>query len=131
MRILANYGHRSNGDSYSVTFEQTGDVPMEKAEGTIDELFRLAKDAVQRQIDGDLEFPPREERETPPKETITIPKVASGYNGNGSSNGNGNGATDKQKNFLKKLHADKKRGVNIDSLSKYEASQLIKELMEV
>ena len=131
MRILANYGHRSNGDSYSVTFEQTGDVPMEKAERTIDELFRLAKDAVQRQIDGDLEFPPREEEETQPKETITIPKVASGYSGNGSSNGNGNGATDKQKNFLKKLHADKKRGVNIDSLSKYEASQLIKELMEV
>jgi hypothetical protein len=128
MRILANYGHKSNGDSYSVTFEQIGDVPMERAEGTIDELFRLAKEAVQRQIDGDLSFPPKEEVVIP-KAEVTIPKVASSYNGNG--NGNGNGATEKQKNFLKKLHADKKKGVNIESLSKFEASQIIKELMEV
>jgi hypothetical protein len=128
MRILANYGHRSNGDSYSVTFEQTGDVPMERAEGTIDELFRLAKEAVQRQIDGDLSFPPKEEVVVP-KNDVTIPKVASSYNGNG--NGNGNGATEKQKNFLKKLHAEKRKGVNIESLSKFEASQIIKELMEV
>lgn len=120
MRILANYGHKTNGDSYSVTFEQTGDVPMERAEETIDDLFRLAKEAVQRQIDGDIEFPPKEAE-------VTIPKVASSYNGNGNSNG----ATDKQKAFLRKLHADKRKGVNIDAISKYEASQLIKELVEV
>ena len=60
-----------------------------------------------------------------PRADVTIPKVASGYNGNG------NGATDKQKSFLKKLHAEKRKGVNIDTISKYEASQLIKELMEV
>ena len=128
MRILANYGHKSNGDSYSVTFETTGDVRMEKSEETVDELFRLAREAVQRQIDGDMEFPPKEE-----KEEVTIPKVASGYkgNGNGNGSGNGNGATDKQKAFLKKLNAGKRKGVDIDSLSKYEASQIIKELMEV
>ena len=118
MRILANYGYRNNGDSYSVTFETTGDVRMEQAEETVDDLFRLAREAVQRQMDGDLEFPPKEAE-------VTIPKVASSYNGNG------NGATDKQKAFLKKLHADKRKGVNINSISKYEASQLIKELMEV
>jgi hypothetical protein len=126
MRILANYGHRSNGDSYSVTFETTGDVRMERSEETVDELFRLAKEAVQRQIDGDLSFPPKEEVVIP-KAEVTIPKVASSYNGNG----NGNGATDKQKAFLKKLNADKRKGVNIESLSKFEASQMIKELMEV
>jgi hypothetical protein len=126
MRILANYGYRNNGDSYSVTFETTGDVRMEQAEETVDDLFRLAKQAVERQINGDLEFPPKEVAVTP-RADVTIPKVASSYNGNG----NGNGATDKQKSFLKKLHADKRKGVNIESLSKYEASQLIKELMEV
>jgi hypothetical protein len=117
VRILANYGRRNNGDSYNVTFEQMGDVPMERAEETIDVLFKLAREAVQRQVEGDMEFPPKEE--------VTIPRVAT--NGNGKSGD----ATDKQKNFLRKLHADKKRGVNIDSLNKQDASQLIKELMEV
>ena len=118
MRILANYGHRNNGDSYSVTFETTGDVRMEQSEETVDELFRLAREAVQRQVSGDIEFPPKEEE-------VTIPKVAT------SHNNNGNGATDKQKAFLKKLNADTRKGVDIDSVTKYEASQLIKELMEV
>ena len=40
MRILANYGRRNNGDSYNVTFEQMGDVPMESAEETIDFNFK-------------------------------------------------------------------------------------------
>ena len=75
MRILANFGNRSNGSSYNVTFEQMGDVPMERAEETIDLLFKLAREAVQRQIDGDLEFPPKDE--------ITIPKPRSNNNGNG------------------------------------------------
>ena len=119
MRILANYGRRNNGDSYNVTFEQMGDVPMERAEDTIDMLFKLAREAVQRQVDGEMKFPPKEKE-------VTIPRVA-------TSNGNGNAgdATDKQKNFLRKLHADQKRGVNIDSLSKMDASQLIEELMKV
>ena len=50
MRILANYGYRSNGESYSVTFETTGDVRLEKAPETVDNLFRLAKESIQRQI---------------------------------------------------------------------------------
>ena len=118
MRILANYGRRNNGDSYNVTFEQMGDVPMERAEETIDMLFKLAREAVQRQVEGDIEFPPKEKE-------VTIPRVAT--NGN-SSTGD---ATDKQKSFLRKLHADQKRDVNIDSLSKMDASQLIEELMKV
>ena len=119
MRILANYGHRTNGDSYNVTFETTGDVRMELGEETVDELFRLAKEAVQRQIDEKkMEFPPKDQG-------VTVPRVAS------NGNGNGNGATDKQKNFLRKLAADKRKGVVIDKLSKQEASELIKELVEV
>ena len=118
MRILANYGRRNNGDSYNVTFEQMGDVPMERAEETIDFLFKLAREAVQRQVDGEIESPPKEKE-------VTIPRVAS------NGNGNAGDATDKQKNFLRKLHADQKRGVNIDSLSKMDASQLIEELMKV
>lgn len=123
MRILANYGRKNNGDSYNVTFEQTGDVPMERAEETIDTLFKLAREAVQRQIDGELEFPPREAGAAVTGAKVTIPRVA--------TSNNGNEATDKQKAFLKKLHADKRKGVNIDSLTKQDASQLIKELMEV
>lgn len=50
MRILANYGYKANGDMYSVTFETMGDVPSEHAPQAVDELFRLAKEAVQRQL---------------------------------------------------------------------------------
>jgi len=120
MRVLANFSHRDNGNSYQVSVESNGDIEMDRIAETIDQLFLYAKEAVQRQVNDDLEFPPKETE-------VTIPRVASGYNGNG----NGTGATEKQKNFLKKLHADKRKGVNIDTISKYEASQLIKELMEV
>jgi hypothetical protein len=117
MRILANYGSRENGSSYNVTFETTGDVKMEQAEETVDELFRLAREAVQRQMEGkDLEFPPKDDR-------VTIPRVA--------SNGNGAQATQKQRAFLRKLNAGERKGVDVDSLTKQEASSLISELMEV
>lgn len=52
MRILANYGYKTNGDTYSVTFETIGDVSAAQAPQTVDELFRLAKEAVQRQVTG-------------------------------------------------------------------------------
>jgi len=117
MRILANYGHRTNGDSYSVTFETTGDVRPEQSEETVDELFRLAKQAVERQVNEKaMEFPPKEEK-------VVVPRVA--------SNGNGDHATDKQKAFLRKLQAETRKGVDIETISKQDASQVIKELMEV
>lgn len=115
MRILANYGHRTNGDSYSVTFETTGDVRPEQSEETVDELFRLAKQAVERQVNEKaMEFPPKEEK-------VVVPRVAS----------NGDHATDKQKAFLRKLQAGERKGINIDTISKEDASKAIKELMEV
>ena len=117
MRILTNRTMKNNGDSFSVTLEAT-EVSLEQVDKTVDDLFVRAQEAIERQLnDRVMEFPPREE--------VTIPKVATNYNNNG------NGATDKQKAFLKKLHADTRKGVDIDSVTKYEASQLIKELMEV
>ena len=50
MRILANYGYKSNGDSYSVTMESQGDIPIGQADMAADELFGLAKEAIQRQL---------------------------------------------------------------------------------
>ena len=124
MRILANYGSRNNGSSYNVTFEQTGDVPMDRAEETIDLLFKLAREAVQRQIEGDLEFPPKEE--------ITIPRPRSSNNGNSKSQLRNPEApaTKKQRRFLDKIA--KEKGVFIEGLDSFtmaEASQRIKELI--
>ena len=50
MRILANYSYKSNGDSYSVTYETSGDVPRGQADIEADDLFALAKSAIQRQL---------------------------------------------------------------------------------
>jgi len=60
MRILANYGCKGDGESYSVTFETMGDVGKENAEATVDELFGLAKAAVKRQIEGKSSEPKKE-----------------------------------------------------------------------
>jgi hypothetical protein len=126
MRVLCNYTLKNNGsgESYSITLEKMGDLKEGQVDVAIDELFALSKAAIQRQIDGEMEFPSRE-----PEAAITIPvpRVAANHNGNG----NGNGATEKQKAFLKKLRAGEKKGVNVDALSKIEASALIKELVEV
>ena len=120
MRILTNRTMKNNGDSFSVTLEAT-EVSLEQVDKTVDDLFARAQKAIERQInEKEIEFPPKETE-------VTIPRVASSYNGNG----NGSGATQKQKAFLKKLHADKRKGVDIETISKFEASQVIKELMEV
>ena len=52
MRILANYSLKHNEEAFSVTFETLGDVPREKAPLTADELFTMAREAVQRQLEG-------------------------------------------------------------------------------
>src|SRR3990167_2347429 len=80
MRILANYGYKTNGDSYSVTFETMGDVPADQAPTTVDTLFRLAREAVKRQIGSD----PSTHQ---PVVTVTVPRPqvvqAVPTNGNG------------------------------------------------
>jgi hypothetical protein len=129
MRILANYGYRANGDTYSVTFETVGDVPKDKADTTVDELFRLAKAAIQRQLDGaesdPLEFPPKEET------AIPRPK-RNGNNGKPQLKDPDAPATKKQKNLIIRLA--KERGQFIEGLNNFtmqEASEKIDELMAV
>ena len=119
MRILANYGVKTNGDSHMVTFETTGDVPSEKASATADELFRLAEDAVQRQVNGSGDHEP----------VVTVqpslPEERS-KNGDGSSQP----ATPRQIGLIRKLARE--MGAYIESpesLTKAQASSQIKVLM--
>jgi hypothetical protein len=137
MRILANYSFRNNGDSYQVTFETSGDVPREQAESEVDELFLLAKAAIQRQVN------PSGNHEAPRKEEVVIPEPKK--NGNGShSNGNGNGngkpypkeseapISAKQKSLIMKLA--KERGQYVEGLNEMNmssASEKIKELLAI
>jgi len=129
MRILANYGYKDNGNTYSVTFETVGDVPKENADAVVDELFRMAKQAIQRQLN-----PEADPLEFPPKEEVTIPQP--------KRNGNNNGkpqlkdpsapATKKQKSLIIRLA--KERGQFIEGLNELtlqEASEKIDELMAV
>lgn len=91
MRILANYGFKSNGDSYSVTFETTGDVRMEKAPETVDNLFKLAKEAIQRQVESTEKAPV-------PGNLPVEEKKETGSNGNGKAK-----ASEKQINYMYNL----------------------------
>ncbi len=125
MRILANYGYKTNGDSYSVTFETVGDVPKEQSDAVVDELFALAKGAIDRQIHPHT------------KEEVVVPELKK-TNGNG----NGNGKlvikdptapiSQKQKSFIIRLA--KEKGDFIEGLNEMnmgEASAVIENLMAV
>jgi len=117
MRILANYGCRTNGDSYSVTFETMGDVPQDQASKVVDDLFALAKEAVQRQIEGNSY--------TDDEDTH-------------NNNGNGNGRrvmnpeaepTEAQLNYIEKLAKKAGRKINLAKITtRGEASEIIEEL---
>lgn len=143
MRILANYGYKTNGDSYSVTFETIGDVPAAHAPQTVDELFRLAKEAVQRQLAGagTLAAPQ-------PPTPVTVPQPVSGQGDSpkavtqtppAQTNGHGKRpqikdphlpATPPQLGLLKKLAKEKgRRFDDLTDLTKGEASEKIGELM--
>ena len=128
MRILANYGYRANGDTYSVTFETVGDVPKDKADTTVDELFRLAKAAIQRQLDGtksdSLEFPPQEREE--------IPQPKKNNHGKSQLKDPSAPATRKQKSLIARLAKEKGRFIEgLNSLTMQETSETIDELMAV
>ena len=114
MRILANYGCKTNGESYSVTFETMGDVGKEKAEATIDELFDLAKEAVKRQIEGKVPDPKKETSQEPHQKNSDLP------------------ASKKQVNLIIKLAKEKGKFIeNPSALTMAAASQTIEELMAV
>ncbi len=112
MRILANYGCKTNGESYSVTFEAMGDVNKEKAETVIDDLFALAKEAIQRQVKGKSPEPKKETSQEPQLKNPNAP------------------ATQKQVKLIIKLAKEKGQFVeNPSSLTVAEASRTIEELM--
>jgi len=148
MRILANYGYKNNGDSYSVTFETTGDVEKKDADSTVDELFSMARRAVERQING------TSSQEAPHKNDVVIPEVkrpdsgnGNGGNGNGkpangNGNGNGNGKphpkdpgapiSPKQKSLIIKLSKQRRRVIDgLNEMSMSSASRVIEELLAV
>lgn len=112
MRILANYGCKTNGESYSVTFETMGDVGKEKAETVIDELFGLAKAAVKRQTEGKSSEPKKETSQEPQqKNSDTL-------------------ASKKQVDLIIKLAKEKGKFIkDPGSLTMDKARQTIQELM--
>ncbi len=131
MRILANYGARSNGDSYSVTFETMGDVPAAQAPATVDELFRLAREAVRRQIGNHAPAA------QPVEDPVPVPRPVARTHANGNGNGRkpvikdpSQPASPKQLQLIRGLA--KQKGVwldNVEDLTKGEASTKIDELM--
>lgn len=128
MRILANYGYKGNGDTYSVTFETIGDVPKEQADTVVDELFSMAKAAIRRQVN-----PEADPLEFPPKEEVTIPQPRRNNNNSKPQLKDPHApATRKQKSLIAKLAKEKGQFIeNLNSLTMQEASQTIDELMSV
>ena len=133
MRILANYGYKNNGDNYSVTFETMGDVPRDLADSVVDDLFRMAKAAIQRQVNPEVKV------EEPKKESITIPEPRK-TNGNGNGNGNGKHhikdpsapVSPKQKSLIIKLAKERGRFIDgIADMTMADASKVIEELLAV
>jgi hypothetical protein len=125
MRVLCNYTYKNNGsgENYSITLEKMGDLRDDQVDEVMDELFAVSRGAVQRQIDKDLEFPP--------KDVVTIPKPKNA-NGKPQMRDPEGPATGKQKFLLSKLARQRSRFIeNIEELSKAEASSLINELMAV
>jgi len=143
MRILANYGYKANGDMYSVTFETMGDVPSAHAPQAVDELFRLAKEAVQRQLTA-----AGTKAAAQPATTVTVPQPvatppAAPANGNGRLSAvptaqagkpqikdPGLPATRKQIGLLNRLARQKGQRIeDFTDLTMGEASAKIEELM--
>lgn len=129
MRILANYSHRFNGDSYSVTFETIGDVPREQSEATVDELFRLAKEAICRQVNI-VKAPVSQASEEIPLEETPQPKQNSNGNGKPIIRDPNAPASGKQKTLIIKLAKERDIFVDdLDTLTMSEASSKIDELL--
>ena len=139
MRILANYGYKNNGDSYSVTFETTGDVPKDQGDAVVDELFSMARRAIERQVN------PTANQGEPHNNDVVIPEVKRPDSGNGNgkpANGNGNGKphpkdpgapiSPKQKSLIIKLSKQRRRVIDgLNEMSMSSASKVIEELLAV
>lgn len=130
MRILANYGYKDNGNSYNVSFETLGDVPLDKTVDTVNELFRLAKQAVLKQVELNGSAPVTEKD---PAEALVVPANPKEI----TVNGNGNikikdptqPASPKQISLIRRLAKQKHMEIETNALNKLQASQLIDTLI--
>ncbi len=103
MRILANYSYKNNGDTYSVTFETLGDVPRGQADIEADDLFRMAKDAIQRQLNAQ-------------------PKPEKCCNCNAP-------VTPRQKHLIIRLARERGQFIDLEGMTVHQASDLIERLI--
>jgi len=131
VRILANYGYKTNGDSYSVSMETLGDCPKEQVDATVDLLFAMAKSAIQRQINPEIKVD-----EKPKEVVIPQPSQANGKTGNG----NGKPVlkdpkapiSAKQKSLIIKLAKEKGEFIKgLGGMNMADASHVIEELLSV
>ena len=132
MRILANYGYKNNGDSYSVTFETVGDVPRDLADTVVDDLFVMAKAAIQRQVNPEIKVDA-----TQHKEIVVVhdpEKQANGKNGNGKPVIKNPEApiSAKQKSLIIKLAKERDQFIDgLNEMNMAEANAIIEELLSV
>ncbi len=120
MRILANYGYKNNGDSYSVTFETVGDVPKDQSDSVVDDLFALAKAAIERQV------------HPKPKEEVVIPEPRKNGNGKPAIKDPTAPISQKQKSLIIRLAKEKGEFIEgLDEMSMGEASEIISNLLSV
>jgi len=103
MRILANYSFKSGDSSYCVTFERTGDVPRGQADVEADDLFALAKQAIQRQLNAQ------------PKPEKCCNCAAP--------------ITPRQKHLIIKLARERGQFIDLEGMTVHAASDLIERLM--
>jgi hypothetical protein len=103
MRILANYSCKSGENTYCVTFESLGDISRGSAEIEADDLFRMAKEAVQRQINSQ-------------------PKAAVCCKCNEP-------ITPRQKHLIIKLARERGQFIELEGMTNHQASDLIERLI--
>ena len=126
MRILANYTHKTNGDSYSVSMETLGDCPKEQVDAITDELFQMAKSAIQRQINPEIRL-----EDSSHKEGVTIPEPKQA-NGKPAMKDPGAPISAKQKSLIIKLAKEKGEFIKgLGEMNMGDASHVIEELLAV
>ncbi len=103
MRILANYSYKNGDSNYCVTFETMGDVPRGSADIECDDLFRMAKEAIQRQLNAQ-------------------PKPEKCCNCNAP-------ITARQKHLIIKLARERGQFIDLEGMTVHVASDLIERLM--
>ena len=103
MRILANYSCKNGDNTYTVTFESFGDIPRGSADIECDDLFRMAREAIRRQMNSE----PKPERVCRCHEPVTP----------------------RQKHLIIKLARERGQFIDLEGMTVHQASDLIERLM--